>query len=227
MAGSAPEPASASGRGALAYLSLACSIILVTAGLMIGLHPGQTPVTSPATDSHGAPDRRVTGPRPAYLSMDGVDQTAPVRLEIPEIGLDRRLLRLGLDEHEKLQVPTMAQADQPGWYRYSPTPGDIGPSVIAGHVDSTDGPAVFYRLRELEKGDTIRVRRADGRLAVFVVDRVQLVRKSRFPTEEVYGPIRYAGLRLITCGGSYDQNRGGYQRNLVVFAKLERMLKVA
>jgi sortase (surface protein transpeptidase) len=159
--------------------------------------------------------------------MDGVDQAAPVRLEIPAIGLDRRLLRLGLDEHGKLQVPTMAQADRPGWYRYSPTPGDIGPSVIAGHVDSTHGPAVFYRLRELDAGDTIRVRRADGRLAVFVVDKVRLVRKSRFPTEEVYGPIRYAGLRLITCGGSYDQDRGGYQRNLVVFAKLERLLKVA
>ncbi|OIJ24265.1 class F sortase [Nocardioides luteus] len=225
MARSAPE--STPGRGALAYLGLACSIILVTAGLLIGLHPGETPATSPDTGGHGAPDQRATGPRPAYVSMDGVDQAAPVRLEIPAIGLDRRLLRLGLDEHKKLQVPTMAQADRPGWYRYSPTPGDVGPSVIAGHVDSTHGPAVFYRLRELEQGDTIRVHRADGRLAVFTVTKVRLVRKNRFPTDEVYGPIRYAGLRLITCGGDYDQDHGGYQRNLVVFAKLERLLKVA
>ncbi|MER7558932.1 class F sortase [Nocardioides sp. NPDC126508] len=216
-------PAPAPGRGALAYLGLVCSVILATAGLLIGIHPGQTPATSRAAGDHSAPG--VTGPRPAYLSVEGEDQVAPVRLEIPAIGLDRRLLRLGLDEHRKLQVPTMAQADRPGWYRYSPTPGDIGPSVIAGHVDSTRGPAVFYRLRELGKGDTIRVQRADGRLAVFVVDKVRLVQKSRFPTEEVYGPIRYAGLRLITCGGDYDRDRGGYQRNLVVFAKLERPLK--
>ncbi|NGN95071.1 class F sortase [Nocardioides sp. KC13] len=219
-------PAPAPGRGLLAYLGLACSVLLITAGLAIGLGtgPGEGP-SGPAAPR--ATDPRVPETHPAYLSREGVDEDAPVRLEIPAIGIDQRLLRLGLDKHKQLQVPTMAQADRPGWYRYSPIPGDIGPSVIAGHVDTTEGPAVFYRLRELDKGDTIRVHRADGQLAVFTVTKVRLVRKSRFPTKEVYGPIRYAGLRLITCGGGYNQDRGGYQRNLVVFAKLERPLNDA
>jgi hypothetical protein len=222
------SPASASGRGALAYLGLACAAVLVTVGLLIGLDPGLTddPPAGPAAGPAGS-DPGATGPPSAYPSQGGAEQAAPVRLEIPAIGLDRSLLRLGLDEDDRLQVPTMAQADRPGWYRYSPMPGDIGPAVIAGHVDTTDGPAVFYRLRELDKGDTIRVLRADGRLAVFVVETVRLVRKSRFPTEDVYGPIRYPGLRLITCGGGYDKSRGGYQGNLVVFAKLEQPLLAA
>lgn len=218
----AATPSHGPGRGAFAYLGLACAVLLVAAGLLIGLDPGLTDERPP-----GRPAVPAAGPRPAYVSKDEVVQNAPVSLEIPAIGVDRSLLRLGLDKNDQLQVPTMAQADQPGWYRYSPPPGDIGPSVIAGHVDSTHGPAVFYRLRELDKGDTIKVRRADGRLAIFTVDKVRLVQKRRFPTEQVYGPIRYAGLRLITCGGGYDSSRGGYQENLVVFAKLEQLLKVA
>lgn len=218
----AATPSHGAGRGAFAYLGLACAVVLVAAGLLIGLDPGLTD-ESPTRQQ----DAPTAGPHPAYLSERGTEQNAPVRLEIPSIGVDRSLLRLGLDENDQLQVPTMAQADQPGWYRYSPLPGDVGPSVIAGHVDSTDGPAVFYRLRELDKGDTIKVRRADGRLAIFTVDKVRMVQKRRFPTEQVYGPIRYAGLRLITCGGGYDRSRGGYQENLVVFAKLDQLLKVA
>lgn len=210
-------------RGPLGYLGLALSIILVVAGLVLGLEHGLSGGRSaaPVTAIHAA------GPPPDFVRSGTVSQVQPVRLQIPSIGLDRRLLRLGLDRRGELQVPTMAQADQPGWYRYSPAPGDVGPAVIAGHVDSTTGPAVFYRLRYLDEGDTIKVRRDDGKVAVFTVKRVQLVTKKHFPTEEVYGPIRYAGLRLITCGGGYDKAKGGYQSNLVVFARLDHLQKGA
>lgn len=210
-------------RGPLGYLGLALSIILVISGVALGVEhwlPG-TRVQGPTTALHAA------GPPPDYVPSGTVNGLLPVSLEIPRLGLDKHLLQLGLDKRGELQVPTMAQAGQPGWYRYSPAPGEIGPAVIAGHVDSTTGPAVFYRLRDLGKGDTIKVRRVDGEVAVFTVKRVELVKKKHFPTQEVYGPIRYAGLRLITCGGGYDKAKGGYQSNLVVFARLDHLQKGA
>lgn len=215
--------ATAPDRGPLGYLGLALSIILVAAGLVLGVEhwlPGGRSA-APATAIHAA------GRPPELIRSGTVDEVQPVRLQIPSLGLDKPLLRLGLDRDGELQVPTMAQAGEPGWYRYSPAPGDVGPAVIAGHVDSTTGPAVFYRLRHLDAGDIVRVRRNDGKVAVFTVKRVQLVTKKHFPTKEVYGPIRYAGLRLITCGGGYDKAKGGYQSNLVVFARLDHLQKGA
>lgn len=216
------KDAMAPDRGPLGYLGLALSIILVVAGLVLGLEHGLPGGRSaPVTAIHAA------GPPPEFIRSGTLDEVRPVRLQIPSLGLDKPLLGLGLDRDGGLQVPTMAQAGEPGWYRYSPAPGDVGPSVIAGHVDSTTGPAVFYRLRYLDEGDTIRVRRNDGKVAVFTVKRVQLVTKKHFPSKEVYGPIRYAGLRLITCGGGYDKAKGGYQSNLVVFARLDHLQKGA
>lgn len=200
------------------FLGLALAIGLAVAGAVVGAH-----------DEHSVAGHQHVQPPPANTPPAVVrhqprrDPAVPVRLQIPRLGLDRRLLRLGLTKDGQLQVPAMTQADLPGWYRYSPPPGDVGPAVIAGHVDSTRGPAVFYELRELEKGDTIRVRRDDGVVAVFTVNRVQLFPKSHFPTTQVYGAIRRPGLRLITCGGVYDRAHGGYQGNTVVFATLRRL----
>jgi sortase (surface protein transpeptidase) len=108
-----------------------------------------------------------------------------------------------------------------GWYRYLPTPGETGPAVILGHVDTAqEGPAVFYRLRDVNPGDTVTVRRLDGSTAVFTVSQVAEYPKSTFPTEAVYGPLDHPGLRLTTCGGSFDPIRREYRGNVVAYATL-------
>jgi sortase (surface protein transpeptidase) len=109
---------------------------------------------------------------------------------------------------------------QAGWFTRGAMPGALGPAVIAGHVTWNGAPGVFYRLAALHRGDEVSVTRADGRTAVFVVDRVDQFDKSRFPTHEVYGPIDHAGLRLITCAGAYDAEHHRYLDNVVVFAHL-------
>jgi sortase (surface protein transpeptidase) len=111
--------------------------------------------------------------------------------------------------------------DQAAWYRYSPTPGEIGPSVIIGHVDSAKrGPSVFFTLGALKPGQRIEVARADGTTAAFGIDSVESFPKNSFPTRAIYGDTDYAALRLITCGGSFDKATGNYRDNIVVFARL-------
>jgi hypothetical protein len=126
---------------------------------------------------------------------------------------------VGLNPDGTVETPPLDGADDTGWYREGPTPGELGPAVILGHVDANRRPAVFFRLRELERGDVIQVRRADGRTAEFRVTRVDHVPKAQFPTEQVYGDINHAGLRLITCGGSFDKQRSSYADNVVVLRR--------
>ena len=121
-----------------------------------------------------------------------------------------------------MQVPAPADA---GWFSRGATPGALGPAVIAGHVTWNGAPAVFHRLGSMRRGDRVLVTRTDGRTAVFRVDRVARFAKSRFPSGAVYGPIDHAGLRLITCGGTYDAARKRYLDNVIVFARLESARK--
>lgn len=161
-------------------------------------------------------------PAPAPTVVGPVLQaSAPVTLTIPAIDVRSRLLRLGQTPEGELEVPAPGpQYDRAGWYRYSPTPGSLGPAVIVGHVDSAEnGASVFARLGSLHKGDRIRVARADGSVAVFAIDDVRLFRKARFPSRLVYGNTDHAALRLITCGGPLDPN-GHYRDNVVVLASL-------
>jgi sortase (surface protein transpeptidase) len=144
--------------------------------------------------------------------------SGPVRLVIPAIGVATRLVRLGLEPDGAMQVPDdFATA---GWFAGAPVPGQVGPAVIAGHVDSRTGPAVFYRLRELRPGHAIVVERADGSRLRFVVEQARSYPKTGFPTAAVFGPVPSAALRLITCTGDFDRARGSYRDNLVVFASL-------
>jgi len=106
-----------------------------------------------------------------------------------------------------------------GWYTGGPAPGELGPAIIAGHVD-WHGPGVFYKLRHATPGDQVTVTRADGSKPVFRVTRVALFPKNQFPTKSVYGNLDHAGLRLITCGGSFNSHTGHYEDNIVVFADL-------
>ncbi|GAC1444871.1 MAG: hypothetical protein NVSMB55_22700 [Mycobacteriales bacterium] len=147
---------------------------------------------------------------------------APVSLDIPAIGVRSSLLRLGQAADGTLAVPPPGpHYNSAGWYRYSPAPGALGPAVIVGHVDSVrSGPSVFFHLGELRPRDQVRVSRADGTVAVFVVDRVLRFAKAAFPTQLVYGNTDYAALRLITCGGPFDRTTGHYLDNVVVTARL-------
>jgi sortase (surface protein transpeptidase) len=148
--------------------------------------------------------------------------STPVSVTIPAIGVVSPLLHLGQAADGTMEVPPPGpQYDQAGWYRHSPAPGQLGPAVLAGHVDSAaDGPSVFFRLAELEPGDEVLVERADGVTAVFRVDEVGRFAKADFPTTLVYGDVDHAALRLITCGGSFDRASGHYLDNVVVTATL-------
>ena len=147
-----------------------------------------------------------------------IQVASPARVVAPAIELDAPVVPLGLEDDGSLEVPEDYAAT--GWYVEGPEPGEIGPSVIVGHVDSLDGPAVFFRLHELEAGDTIEVKAVNGSSVTFLVDRVERHAKDRFPTDRVYGPTGEPGLRLITCGGTFDRVTGSYRENVVVFARL-------
>jgi LPXTG-site transpeptidase (sortase) family protein len=144
-------------------------------------------------------------------------ESEPGSVTIPRIDVESELVELGL-EGGAMEVP-VDPADA-GWYELGPTPGALGPAVIAGHVTWNRAPAVFFRLSALRAGDRVLVSRVDGTTAVFSVTRVQTFSKARFPTRAVYGPVDHAGLRLITCGGEYDGSSHRYADNVVAFAEL-------
>jgi sortase (surface protein transpeptidase) len=144
-----------------------------------------------------------------------------VAVSIPAIGVQSSLLHLGLNADGTIQVPSLySRPMEAAWYKYSVTPGQIGASVIEGHVDTLNGPAVFYRLGALQPGNTIDVTLADGETAIFRVTGVREYAKVDFPTKTIYGASNYASLHLITCGGAFDYSTGHYLSSTVVFASL-------
>ncbi|MEU3459862.1 class F sortase [Streptomyces sp. NPDC006733] len=162
----------------------------------------------------GGRPEAVLPPRAAPLPA-----AAPERIRIPAIGVDASVTRLGLDAAGRLETPPETDRALAGWYAGGPAPGAPGGAVLAGHVDTREGPAVFYRLGSLHKGDRIEVDRADGRTAVFTVYGNEVHDKRDFPTDRVYGATRDAELRVITCGGAFDKV-AGYRGNVVVYARL-------
>lgn len=183
--------------------------------------PTAAPMTAPSTVSPrprpGASGHPAGGV--AHTSgrnvNDGPSVGDPTFLTIASIGVRSELLPLGLAPDGTAQVPGDPQ--RAGWFTGGPRPGDDGPAVIVGHIDSLTGPAVFFRLRELHAGDQVVVGTTSGRLVAFSVDRVEQVAKNAFPTAEVYGPAQGRQLRLITCGGSFDRSTGHYRDNVIVF----------
>ncbi len=142
----------------------------------------------------------------------------PLSVSIPRLHVGSRLVRLGMDDRGAMQVPV--DPATAGWYRLGPTPGELGPAVIIGHVTWNQAPGVFFRLAELRDGDLVEVTRKDDLLAVFEVTHVARYEKSKFPTRAVFGGVDHAGLRLITCGGAYDSSAHRYRDNIVAFATL-------
>jgi LPXTG-site transpeptidase (sortase) family protein len=145
----------------------------------------------------------------------------PARIRIPTIRVDAPVAEVGLDAHGNLPAPSPTDRNLAGWYQQSAAPGTAGNAVIDGHVDTRTGPAVFYLLGALHKGDTIDITRADRSTAEFTVDAVELYSKGSVPAGQVYGPANHPQLRLITCGGRYTK-ASGYQGSVVVFAHLSK-----
>ncbi|MEA2461176.1 MAG: hypothetical protein QOH90_1353 [Actinomycetota bacterium] len=158
------------------------------------------------------------------LSERTLARSKPTTLDIPSIDVHSVIQHLGQTPEGALETPAAGpHYNEAAWYRYSPTPGSLGPAILLGHVDSAaEGPSVFFRLGELSKGDRVSVTRADGSVAAFTVDAVHRYSKEDFPTQLVYGDIAHAGLRLLTCGGDFDDTTGHYLDNVVVFASLVR-----
>jgi sortase (surface protein transpeptidase) len=213
------RPPGSANAGALALL-VAMLALAAGCGAPRARDAGATATVPPATgraESAGAL-AAVRG----FASVRGLRPTpVPVRLRIPAIGVDTGLQRLGRARDGTVEVPSGRHKwEEAGWYAGGTRPGDPGSAVLLGHVDSTAGPAVFYRLRELRPGDRVEVARADGSRARFTVERVARYPKTRFPTDDVYYPTLTPRLRLVTCGGSFDPAAGSYRANVIVFARL-------
>jgi sortase (surface protein transpeptidase) len=163
---------------------------------------------------------------PAASNMAGVVAAAslpksiPLSIDIPKIGVRSTLLALGLTRHQTVQLPSPGTPLQAGWFSGGPTPGQIGPATIFGHVDGDHQEGVFFRLHELVPGDLVLVNRQDGSTATFRVTHTEEVSKGSFPTDAVRGDTTDAELRLVTCGGTFDRATHSYRNNIIVFATL-------
>jgi sortase (surface protein transpeptidase) len=162
----------------------------------------------------GEPPAEATSTRPVRGERAEVGR--PVSISIPAAGVDARVVPVGLRADRTMEVP---EVDLAGWYEPGPRPGDAGPAVIVGHVDSRDGPAVFFRLGELRPGDRIEVGQQGGGGRSFVVERVERRPKEALPAGRIWNRTREPVLRLITCGGSFDRSAGHYRDNIIVCAE--------
>ncbi|WP_167162221.1 class F sortase [Streptomyces sp. MBT27] len=179
-----------------------------------GPRDGEVTVSS-AGDSRGPATTRPPVPVP-------LPPSPAVSLAVPHLGIEAPVVPLGLDAQGRLTTPPVDDAKVAGWYQGGPSPGELGTAVAVGHRDTRTGPAVFAALRTLRPGRTVEARRADGRVAVYTVDRVTTYEKARFPDQEVYGSTGRPELRVITCGGRFS-TKTGYESNIVVFAHLTQV----
>lgn len=195
---------------ALAATAVVCAVIAAAA-------PAPVPAAPSSEASSGASAGAALSSEASFHSVRSyADVAEPVRLRIPTLNVDAPLTHLGVAPDRTIEVPTDFAV--PGWFDQGPRPGQPGPAVILGHVDSKAGPAVFYRLSRLPVGAEVLVDRADGSTATFRVRGTQHVAKTAFPTDLVYAPTLEPSLRLVTCGGAFDHARRSYVDNVIVYA---------
>jgi sortase (surface protein transpeptidase) len=205
-------------------LSAAVIAAAVVAGSVLWMHGSRHRATAAPVAARRAvvgPTHPVTNPPTAVVPPTAAQpdrSSKPVGVSVPSIGVTSSLQPLRLLANGSLQSPSQWQ--QAGWFSQGTIPGSVGPAVIAGHVDSVSGPAVFYRLRQVRIGDSVLVRRQNGSVLHFVVYDVRSYPKNQFPTAAVYGPTAIPELRLITCTGDFDYRARSYLDNLVVSAQL-------
>jgi hypothetical protein len=194
----------------VAVRALLAGLLLTVTGIVLSGRPG-TAVPGTAAATVPAPV--------VFASPPPLTVPLPTAVRVPAAGVESGLVPLGVDASGALTPPS--DFSRAGWFTGASAPGEVGPAVIAGHVDSWRGPAVFFRLRALVPGDAIFVDRADNSTVRFTVTQVVRYPKSTFPTAAVYGPTPDPELRLITCGGDFDRAVRSYVDNVVVFARLE------
>jgi LPXTG-site transpeptidase (sortase) family protein len=192
-----------------------CVGLLAVAGVAaIALAYIVGPLGPPRPSAADAPDGYTRDPSGRLLT-----RSIPVTIDIPAIGVSAPIMPTGLASNGSIEVPPLDMPELAGWYRYGPSPGEAGSAVIVGHVDTRDsGPAVFFQLGRLHKGDRISVIRNDGSAAAFAVTGVQLVEKEAFPAIDVHKTSSGALLRLITCGGTFNPDNHSYVDNIIVYA---------
>ncbi|SCF07305.1 class F sortase [Micromonospora mirobrigensis] len=166
------------------------------------------------------PEQLSAGLRPPPKKFPVLPASPPTRIAIDRLGLRAPVHQVGIAGDGTIAVPDVHRAQEAGWYDQGPTPGQYGPAVIVGHVDTTTGPAVFHDLKSLDDGDRVEVTREDGSVAVFEVTSTRRYGKEKLPADEVFGDFSRPNLRLITCGGRWVGGRTGYADNLVVYAQL-------
>jgi hypothetical protein len=195
-----------------AYARTAGLIVALSLSLVCG-RPESSPPPPAAGDSPPAP----LAPADTFVSSSTYRSIArPVRLRIPALHVNSRLIDLDLQKDGAVEVP--GSPSLAGWYDRGPRPGQPGPAVVLGHVDSFRGPGIFFSLYRVRPGTLVEVDRSDGSTATFRITKVSRVAKTRFPTDLVYAPTLDPTLRLVTCGGSFDHTRGSYRDNVIAFA---------
>ncbi|KDN16757.1 class F sortase [Amycolatopsis rifamycinica] len=198
---------------------LAALGVVVAVALVLVLSPKAPQEIAPPSPAATNPASTASIARTAATTADGLPAARPASLTIPAIGVHAEgITDLGLTPDGALEVP--GDATTVGWFTGAPSPGEAGPAVLAAHVDYRHVPGAFSRLTELRPGEPVRVGRADGRIAVFTVYRVDRYPKATFPTDRVYGDTPAPELRLITCGGAFDRESGNYLDNVVAYARL-------
>lgn len=185
----------------------------------VSLAPGTSAPSAPVNQARAAKPFHCGSTAPALFGS-----AAPAEICIPALKVSATVMQLGLNADRTVQVPPLSKVGDAGWYRNSAAPGEVGPTVILGHVDSAQyGEGVFYHLGQLHGGDTVRMRRADGKTATFRIDRVSEVPKTHFPTQSVYGATNRPALRLVTCGGQFDSSTGNYLDNIIAYGTLQSL----
>lgn len=191
-------------------LALLSGIALIRNGVDVGLGPPQ-PAAAAALAGQGETFLPV--------SLEPLAYAPAARVRIPALGVDAPVTDVGLDQDGWIDAPPPQDPNLVGWYQNGISPGQRGTAVVVGHVDNLSGPAVFYSLGSIEKGQHIEVSRLDGKTAVFEVYGVEVFSKENFPGPRVYGDTGQPELRVITCGGGYSKS-SGYNGNVVVFARM-------
>jgi sortase (surface protein transpeptidase) len=199
----------------------AAALAGIAALIAVMLAPGGPPGPSAAASAPRPP--APLAPSAAALAKQPSPMAPPVRLQIPAIHVSAKITDEGLDANGALQVPPLTEAgvSEAGWYDLGPVPGQVGSAIIAGHVDSYHTAGVFYDLGRLVPGNAVIVTLANGEKVRFKVTTVQEYTKAHFPDGEVYGPEPYPALRLITCGGAFDEATGHYLSNIVAYARMD------